>query len=92
MFHCHFLWRCALKERFFLILLTANESRSGDKMFAKSIASITPSGKAGLINRIHTVRHPIILPYIHLERGSDALETGSVAINTRPKLNPPIRK
>ena len=53
------------------------------------IASMMPSGNAGLITRISTVITPISAPKISLPVLVIAADTGSVAMNTRPNARPP---
>ena len=60
--------------------------------FINKIASIIPSGYAGLILRIITVKAPTKKPKIHLPKSVCAPVTGSVAIKTVPKRKLPITK
>ena len=56
------------------------------------MASITPSGYAGLTDLIITVNTPIIKPYIHFPLLVWADVTGSVAIKTVPNKKLPIKR
>ena len=58
---------------------------SGANKFPNKIASIMPSGNAGLSTLIRITMIPIINPYTHLPVFVCDPETGSVAINTKPK-------
>ena len=49
-----------------------------------------PSGKAGLTTLIKMTVIPITKPYIHLPLFVPDPDTGSVAINTRPKAKLPM--
>src|SRR5690554_672871 len=53
------------------------------------MASMMPSGNAGLTTRISTVITPIRAPNTSLPVLVMAADTGSVAINTIPKAKPP---
>ena len=59
-------------------------------MFPKRMASIIPSGKPGFITRMMTASAPMMMPYIHFPVSVRAEVTGSVAMNTAPKQNPPM--
>ncbi len=58
-------------------------------MFMNRIASIIPSGYAGLTARMRTQSNPIPKPYHHFPRSENAEETGSVAMYTVPRAQPP---
>jgi hypothetical protein len=69
-----------------------NQSIKAAKALTNKIDNITPSGYAGLIDRIITVNDPYKIPYIKRPLFVWQPVTGSVAINAVPNKKLPITK
>src|SRR5690606_12003645 len=65
-------------------------SISGAHRLPNRIASMMPSGNAGLTTRISTVMTPMMIPNTHLPVLVIEADTGSVAMYTRPNARPPM--
>src|SRR5690606_10960146 len=78
------------RRRRLMLACMTKWSISGAHRLPNRIASMMPSGKAGLTTRINTVIAPMMIPNTHLPVLVIDADTGSVAMYTRPKARPPM--